>query len=175
METKLKGKMKLFATNYLANGLNATQAYIEAGYKVKSEAVATSCASRLLTNANVKEYIATQLEIMEQEKVADASEILQTLTRVIRREELEQQIMIVKSPTKIKITAKDGESYEKFGYEEKAEIVETKTKNSDVVRAAEILGKYHSLWTDKLDVNGNMDLKVVVDYGDNEDDPPNDS
>lgn len=174
MSQEPRGKMKIFCDNYLANGLNATQAYIEAGYKVKSEAVATSAASRLLTNVKVKEYIATRLEIIEQAKIADTNEILETLTRIIRREELEQQVVVTKNPTKISITSKDGETYDKFGYEEKTEVVETKTKNTDVVRASEILGKYYSLWTDKLDLDGNVDLKVVVDYGD-DDQSPDDS
>ena len=163
MENEPTGKMKQFCDNYLANGLNATQAYLDAKYKVKSEATAASSASRLLRNDKVKAYIAKRLEILEQEKIADATEILKTLTRVIRREELEQQVTITKNPVTIRMTAKDGESYDKFAYEERIEIVDTKTKNSDVVRAAEILGKYHSLWTDKTELTGELGVVIVDD------------
>uniref|UniRef100_UPI0035A0F420 terminase small subunit n=1 Tax=Jeotgalibaca porci TaxID=1868793 RepID=UPI0035A0F420 len=163
MENEPKGKMKQFCDNYLANGLNATQAYLDAKYKVKSESTAASSASRLLRNDKVKEYIAKRLEILEQEKIADATEILKTLTRVIRREELEQQVTITKNPVSIRMMSKDGDPYDKFAYEERIEIVDTKTKNSDVVRAAEILGKYHSLWTDKTELTGELGVVIVDD------------
>lgn len=166
METDLKGKMKSFCDNYLANGLNATQAYIDAKYKVKSETTAASAASRLLRNVKVKEYIANRLEIIEQEKIADATEILQTLTRVIRREEMEQQVVVVKVPTTIRMKSASGEYYDKFAYEEQADIVENKTKTTDVVRAAEILGKYHSLWTDKTELSGELGVVIVDDIDD---------
>lgn len=48
-------KHKLFADTYLANGMNATQAYKEV-YKCKDD-VAPAAASRLLTNVKVAEYI----------------------------------------------------------------------------------------------------------------------
>jgi phage terminase small subunit len=31
------------------------------------------------------------------------------------------------------------------------------------------------MWTDKFDIDGNMDLKVVVDYGDGGNEAPDDS
>ena len=69
----------------------------------------------------------------------------------------------------------EGEFYDKFAYEESAGVVQTRTKNSDVVRAADLIGKYHKMWTDKFDIDGNMDLKVVVDYGDGGNEAPDDS
>lgn len=50
-------KQKQFCDEYLANGLNATQAYLAVYKNVKSEDAARTNASRLLTNANVREYI----------------------------------------------------------------------------------------------------------------------
>lgn len=165
-EIVLRGKQKIFCDNYLANGLNATKAYLDAGYKVKSEATARANASRLLTNANVRAYIAQQLDILEDAKIAKTDEILKTLTRVMRREEVEQQAILTKNPTKIKMTSADGGTYEKFAYEETVEVVDLKTRNSDVVRAAETLGKYYTLWTEKVELDGDVSLEVIVDYGD---------
>lgn len=175
MKPELKGKMKSFADNYLANGLNATQAYFEAGYKVKSEAAAASAASRLLRTVKVSAYIDYQLDMIEKSKIAEATEVLQTLTRIMRREETEDQVIITKNPTAIRMESADGNYYDKFAYSEEAEVIRTRTKNSDVVRAAELIGKYHKMWTDKMDIDGDMDLKVVVDYGDGDYEAPDDS
>lgn len=55
---KLNPKQMLFCEEYVKNGLNAYQAYIAAGYKVKSEKVAREASSRLLsTNVNIQAYI----------------------------------------------------------------------------------------------------------------------
>ena len=175
LKPELTGKMKLFADNYLANGLNATQAYLEAGYKVKSEAAAASAASRLLRNVKVIAYIDYQMDIIEKSKIAEATEVLQTLTRIMRREETEDQVVITKNPTAVRLESAEGDYYDKFAYEESAEVVQTRTKNSDVVRAADLIGKYHKMWTDKFDIDGTMDLKVVVDYGDGGNEAPDDS
>ena len=175
MKPELTGKMKLFSDNYLANGLNATQAYLEAGYKVKSEAAAASAASRLLRNVKVIAYIDYQMGIIEKSKIAETTEVLQTLTRIMRREETEDQVVITKNPTAVRLESAEGEYYDKFAYEESAEVVQTRTKNSDVVRAADLIGKYHKMWTEKIDIDGDMDLKVVVDYGDGDDKASDDS
>ena len=43
--------------------------------------------------------------------------------------------------------------------------VEIPTKVSDVNKAAEMLGKYYALFTDKLNVDGDMDYSIKIDYG----------
>ena len=86
---KLTEKQKLFADEYIKSG-NATQSYIKAGYKVKSEKVAGVNAARMLGNARVKSYIDGKLAEIESHKIADAKEVLQYLTRVLRGEETEQ-------------------------------------------------------------------------------------
>lgn len=57
-QKKLTAKQKRFADEYLID-LNGTQACIRAGYSPKT---ASEQSSRLLTNVNVKEYIATELK-----------------------------------------------------------------------------------------------------------------
>ena len=39
-------------------------------------------------------------------------------------------------------------------------------KPCDKVKALELLGRHLGMWNDKLDVAGDMDMKIVVDYGD---------
>ena len=86
---KLTQKQRLFADEYIKSG-NATQSYIKAGYSVKSEKVAGVNATRMLKNAKVKSYIGAKMAKIESHKIADAKEVLQYLTRVLRGEEKEE-------------------------------------------------------------------------------------
>ena len=65
---KLSAKHQSFCDEYLANGLNATQAY-KTIYKV-SDKVAGASAPRLLDNVRIKEYLQEQ-----QEKTAERLQI----------------------------------------------------------------------------------------------------
>ena len=46
--SELRGKQRKFADNYIKSG-NATEAYVNAGYKVRSNETARANASRMLT------------------------------------------------------------------------------------------------------------------------------
>lgn len=85
---KLTPKQKAFADEYIKSG-NATQAYIKAGYKVNSEKVAKASASRMLTNVNLKSYIDVKMAEIESHKIADAKEVLEFYTSVMRGEKKE--------------------------------------------------------------------------------------
>ncbi len=39
----------------------------------------------------------------------------------------------------------------------------------DRIKAAELLGKRHSMWTDKVDMVGNVGVRIVDDIGDIDD------
>ena len=64
-------KQRKFCDEYLIDA-NANRAYKAAYPHVKSEDAARACASRLLTNANIKQYIDEQLEKISNDKIADA-------------------------------------------------------------------------------------------------------
>ena len=53
--------------------------------------------------------------------------------------------------------------------------VEIPTKVSDVNKAAEMLGKYYALFTEKLNVDGDMDYSIKIDYGGGDADQQNNS
>ena len=86
---KLTAKQRLFADEYIKSG-NATEAYIKAGYSVKNNGSAKAASSRLLTNVNLKHYIDAKMAEIESHKIADAKEVLQFYTRVLREEETEE-------------------------------------------------------------------------------------
>ena len=87
---KLTQKQRLFADEYIKSG-NATQAYIKAGYQVKSDGVAAAASIRMLRNVKVKSYIDAKMGEIESHKIADAKEVLQFYTRVLRKEETEPE------------------------------------------------------------------------------------
>lgn len=83
---KLTAKQRLFADEYIKSG-NATQSAIKAGYNVKSAKV---IGAQNLSKLNVKAYIDAKMAEIESHKIADAKEVLQYLTRVLRGEEAEE-------------------------------------------------------------------------------------
>lgn len=132
----LTDKQQIFADEYLKD-MNATRAYKVAYPNVKKDSSAKSAASRLLTNVNLKTYIDEQLEEMHNKRTADAQEVLEYLTKVMRGEETETVATAKGLYDNVELSAKDR------------------------IKAAELLGKRHALFTDKVDLNtGDIVVKV---------------
>lgn len=143
-------KQKRFAEEYLID-CNATKAYRRAYPRVKNDAVARANAARLLANANVQKYIEEHQKKIQTEKIASAQEVQEFLTGVMRQEILFRDTAVV--------DVGHGKS--------EVRIVEKPPSAKDAIRAAELLGKSHSLFMDKVDANVDMDLNISIDYGDN--------
>lgn len=156
-------KQQKFADEYIANG-NATQAAIIAGYSKK---YARQNTQKLLQNTTVKKYLAERMEEISSAKIMKADEILRTLTSIGRGEIPETTVVTLKKPTTVVV---DGakESYEKVTYIDVAEVFESPTKNSDRVRALELLGKRHMLWTDNVNLTSS-DIHIVIGGDDDAD------
>nr|DAZ26021.1 MAG TPA: Terminase small subunit [Caudoviricetes sp.] len=155
----LNEQRKRFCLEYLID-LNATQAAIRAGY---SERTAYSSGQRLLKNVEVQDYINKILHEKEDALIAKQDEVLKTLTRIMRREELETVVVTVK---------KRKSYYDERGKKviddiEEALSIQIPTKVSDANKAAELLGRYYTLFTDKLNIDGDLDFKIQIDYGEN--------
>lgn len=121
-------KQKQFCDEYLANGLNATQAYLAVYKNVKSTGVAGAAAARLLGNVSVNEYINVALAKIHDEKTMDAKEVMERLT-AIGREETTDQLLTM-----------DGD------------IKEVKSKTQDRIRALELIGKAYGMFKDKVEM-----------------------
>lgn len=130
-------KQRKFADEYLID-CNATRAYKAAYPRIKSDAVARANGSRLLTNANLKSYIDERLEKISSEKIADAVEVMQYLTSVLRGE-TESEVVVVEGTG-------DGCS--------DARRMTKAPDEKERLKAAELLGKRYSLFTDKVSVDG---------------------
>ena len=156
-------KQKIFADEYLID-LNATRAYKVAYPSVKNDATAAAASARLLRNVKVREYIEKRLAEKEDALIAKQDEVLQTLTRVLRRQE----------PDTVVVTCKERRSgYDENGKKvivekEVPQLVQVPTRVSDLNKAAELLGKRYGLYTDKIEQTVDAELNITVDYGDGE-------
>ena len=137
---RMNAKQKRFAEEYLID-LNATQAAIRAGYSPKTAQVQ---GARLLSNAMVSAYVREQLDIMHNQRTADAQEIIEYLTAVMRGEKTEQVLKLsgdgVQTVEEITVSAKER------------------------IRAAELLGKRFGLFNDKIDLT--MTQPIVISGAD---------
>lgn len=90
---KLTIKQEAFCLEYAASG-NATEAYKKAGFKVQNDNVAAANATRLLRNAKVKNRIKELMEEMRTPKIAEATEVLEYRTAVMRGESSACEVVI---------------------------------------------------------------------------------
>lgn len=141
-------KQKRFADEYLID-LNGTRAYKVAYPSVKSDSTAAAAASKMLRNNKVKTYIDERLEEIRTEKTADAQEVVEYLTAVLRGESKSEEIVVEGTG--------DGMS--------KARTMDKGPSERDKLKAAELLGKRYALFTDKLESDVDMELNITIDYG----------
>lgn len=144
---KLTIKQKRFADEYIISG-NATESYLKAGYANQKRSSAEANARKLLGNSSLKAYINERIKELDDKAIAKQEEVLKYLTSVMRGEH-EEEVLYgvgegVQSTRHIEVGAKDR------------------------LKAAELLGKRYRLFTDKveLDADVDMELNVKVDYGD---------
>lgn len=137
--SKLTLKQKRFADEYIITG-NATESAVKAGY---SKTTARSIGQENLTKPDIKNYIAERLKILDDEKIADQKEVLQYLSAVMRGEHKEKTLISI------------GELGQ--------EIVDIDVGAKDRLKAAELLGRRYKLFTDKVEVDANIETVVFVD------------
>lgn len=141
-------KQKIFADEYLID-LNATRAYRAAYPNCRKDSSADAAARKLLGNTRIRKYIDKRLEEIHSEKTADAKEVMEYLTAVLRGESRSEEIVVE--------GLGDGLS--------KAKTMEKAPSEKDRLKAAELLGKRYSLFTDKVEMEADMELNVAIDYG----------
>lgn len=83
-------RQKRFCDEYLIDQ-NATQAAIRAGYSKKT---ARSIGQRLLTYVDIKEKIKSELNKIHNKNIADATEVMEYLTSVLRGESQSEMVVI---------------------------------------------------------------------------------
>jgi len=139
-------KQRKFCDEYLID-CNATRAYKAAYPNIKSDNVAKSAGNRLLTNVDIKTYIDEQLEKLSSEKIADAKEVMEYLTSVMRGES-EAEIVVVEGI---------GEGCSEAKRMNKA------PDEKERLKAAELLGKRYGIFTDKMNIEGAIPVIISGD------------
>lgn len=137
--TKMTLKQQRFADEYIITG-NATQSAIKAGYSKKT---ARAIANENLMKPYIKEYIDERLAKLESEKIATQEEVLQYLTSVMRGEKTEPLLVL------------DGEGTQK--------VIQAVPSVQSRTRAAELLGKRYGTFTDRVDINAQIESKPKFD------------
>ena len=147
----LSVKQEKFCLEYAKSG-NQRQAYLLAGYNVKSDEAADANASRLLRNDKVKARLAELAEEIKNASIADITEMQQTLTSIIRKQMTEEVIVV-----------------ESVGdYMTEARKMDKEPSIKDIINAITTLGKMQGAFVEKVQQEVDMDLNIVVDYGDGE-------
>lgn len=146
---KLTIKQQRFADEYIISG-NATDAAIKAGYSQKT---ARSVGAENLTKPYIKAYISERLDAINSDKIANQEEVLKYLTSVMRGESEAHEIVI------------EGEE---VGVST-ARVMGKPPSEKERIRAAELLGKRYGSFTEKVEVEADLELNVKVDYGDGND------
>lgn len=142
----LTPKQKIFADEYLID-LNATRAYKVAYSRVKKDSVAAANGARLLRNDKVANYVNEELEKLRSERVADAQEVMEHLTAVMRGE-IDEDVVVVEG-------VGDGCS--------EARVVQKQISERDRLKAAELLAKRYGILTEKVQVTGLDSEKTKLD------------
>lgn len=143
---KLTAKQRIFANEYLID-MNATRAYKKAYASCKKDETARVNGSKLLANTNVKSYIEEQLKKIEDQSIADATEVMKYLTKVLRGEEVEEMIVVEGV----------GEGCSEARRMNKA------LNQKDRIKAAELLGKRYALFTEKVEANAQVGVQIIDD------------
>lgn len=134
-------KQKKFCDEYLID-CNATRAYKVAYPNIKNDHSARTLASRLLTKVDIKTYIDEQLDKISSEKTADAKEVMEYLTSVMRGES-QAEIVVVEGTG-------DGCS--------DARRMNKAPDEKERLKAAELLGRRYGLFKE----NVNLEVEPVV-------------
>lgn len=156
----LTEKQKRFCDEYLVD-LNATQAAIRAGYSKKT---AKQIAQQNLTKLDIQEYIKKRMAEKEDALIAKQDEVLQTLTRVLRRQEMDTVVVTCKERS----SRYDENGKKVIVEKEVPRVVQIPTRVNDLNKAAELLGRRYGLYTEKIETDVDMELNINIDYGEDD-------
>lgn len=138
---RLTLKQQRFVDEYIISG-NATQAAIKAGYSKKT---ANRIATENLSKPVIKTAIDQRNAEIQSEKTMDMQEVMELLASIARGETTEETVT------------------------NKGDVIETATRNSDKLKALELIGKRFGAWTDKKEISGNLDIEIGMGDYDDED------
>lgn len=135
----MNNNQRTFAQEYVKNGNNGTRAYMKA-YPDCTYETAKANASDLLTNTNVREYIESLQEKIEDKAIMTAKERMEWLTKVVKGEVTHTSF------------GSNGEAYENEAY------------ISDKLKSIDIMNKMDGNYVNKVEGNiGITTIEVDID------------
>ena len=166
----MTNKQKAFVDEYLID-LNATRAYKAVYTGIKNDDVARKNGSRLLTNADVKEYLNQRMKDREKRTEITQDKVLKELAaiafangsdfaRVVTKTGFNKQGKEVQyQDVELEVTDQLPEEKKKAiaGIKMGKNGIEVST--CDKVKALELLGRHLGMWNDKLQVNNEAELE----------------
>lgn len=163
---KLTAKQKKFVEEYLID-LNATQAAIRAGY---SPNTAQEQSSRLLSNVMVKNEIDKAMAERSRRTGINQDRVLRELAKIAfvnPNDVINFRDATVKMTSEENLAAiasiKVKEMPGEYG-----NATEREVKLYDKLRALDLLGRHLGMFKDKIEINGDMGVKIVDDIPDEE-------
>lgn len=132
----LNAKQEAFVYEYARTG-DTVESYNKAGYKVKNGATASRAARRLLAKPEIQSKLRELHDQMACEKIANAAEIQERLTSVLRGE-LQEEVIVI-------------EGIEKGVTE--ARIVQKHPSNADIIKAGQTLAKMQGAFDNTFNLN----------------------
>lgn len=126
-------KQRKFADEYIID-CNATRAYKAAYPHIKNDATASASGSRMLGNVNVKAYIEAKLDELSSKKIADAQEVMEYLTAVMRGD----------STASVVVVEGQGDGCSA------AKVLDKPPDEKERLKAAELLGKRYGVFTESI-------------------------
>ena len=150
-------KEKAFVNEYIINGGNAYQAALKAGYSRSTAKHAYEWLTKTSPNVTesrylpyktyLREAIDAQLKEIEDAKIANATEVMQYLTSVVRKE-ARSRVIVVEGTG-------DGCS--------KARLVEKPPDEREALDAAKTLAKIYGLEKNNMNVLAEVGVQIVDD------------
>lgn len=168
----LSNNQKLFCQEYLKSGMNGTKAYLKVYSKsCKKEETARVNASRLLTNANILEYIEELQKKVEEKAVVSIEDIVNELSIIAFGDRTEiakvcsenildpetNRVLGVRTHLDITDTDKLSDNAKKIVSGYKLTQAGISVESCDKMKALELLGKYLGMFKDDgTTINNNI-------------------
>lgn len=161
----LTPKQKMFIDEYLVD-LNATQAAIRAGYSPKT---AKDIACENLAKPNIKSEIDKRMAERSRRVGMNADRILHELGK-LAFVKIEDVVDFETGSIKPTATSDDLAAIQSIKIKPGEYGVEKEVKFYDKKSTLELLGKHIGMWTDKLDVDAEVDMELNINISYGEDD-----
>lgn len=161
----LTAKQKMFADEYLVD-LNATRAYKVAYKSCKKDETARANSSRLLTNANIKDYIEQQMKEREKRTEITQDRVLREYAKIaffnpkklFRDNGQPKDITELDDDTAAVIAGlKVNDVYEGFGDDRTFIGYLKEYKLMDKKGALDSIARHLGMFNDKIEVSGSID------------------